>query len=100
MVTEQIRKMRQDAVATMQGALDVLEPLRLPGWQVDVISVGLFVWMVLRHSVVSLIGFIGYTTTLLMALLLAPFLSLYILLDLALLSWWFSRQAALKLKGD
>jgi hypothetical protein len=92
MVVDEMREIRQAAVQSMQEALDNVEPLDAPAWLVVFGMAPVFLWMVLKITVMFALGLFKKWAEGLWCMVKLPFIMLAMLADtIVLLVWFFKR---------
>lgn len=96
MAWAELKRKRAIAVAQMQDVLDGTEPLGLNAVLVFLLGLPVIMWQVLRAIVT--IGFEAVVAvfTHVTAIFLLPFIYLYLIIDITLISIWYLKRISIR----
>lgn len=96
----EISKARNKVIDRLMEALDTVTPVDAPKWVITLLIAPLFVWEVLRLTGLTAYNCVMGITTLIALVVFQPFIWLYFLFDMILITRWFFARIIDSMHGD
>lgn len=92
----ELKKRRAAAIKEMQFVLEHTEPLGLNVVLVFAMGLPVLAWQAIKGAVFILLGLVVDMVLSVLMLFAKPFITLYLIVDLTLISFWYLKQISIK----
>jgi hypothetical protein len=96
----ELKRRRAAAIKEMQFVLDHTEPLGLNVVVVFLMGIPVLLWQLIKGSLGLVVGTLMSMVWLTARAIAAPFITLYLIVDLTLIGLWYLKEVSIKTSED